>query len=153
MIGIVQATNALTQFAAFYLLGDKVPPRPAFIIGLVLTGIAAYSFTVLDSYPLFLLTQVILGMSWAFVYIGALRLMLNTNEERGTVTGLLNSSIGLSALIGPLIAITIVAVFPGSSYEGPMYLTAAASLIVGLSYGSVVLFNHVGRRLRSGHSV
>jgi putative MFS transporter len=153
MIGIVQATNALTQFAAFYLLGDKVPPRPAFIVGLVLSGIAAYSFTVLDSYPLFLLTQVILGMSWAFVYIGALRLMLHTNEERGTVTGLLNSSIGLSALIGPLIAIAIVAVFPGSSYEGPMYLTAAASLIVGLSYGSIVLFNHMGRRLRSGHSV
>lgn len=142
-IGVVQALNALTQFAGFYLLGDKVPPRPAFIAGLILTGVAALSFTVIQTFPLFLVTQVLLGMSWSMLYIGALRLMLSTNDERGTATGLLNSSIGLSGLIGPIIAIAIVAVLPGSSYEGPMYLTAVASLIVGLSYGLVVVFNYL----------
>jgi sugar phosphate permease len=152
-IGIVQAVNALTQFAAFYIMGDKVPPRPAFIVGLVLSGIAALSFIVIQTFPLFLVTQVLLGMSWAMLYIGALRLMLGTNEERGTATGLLNSSIGLSALIGPVIAIAIVAAFPGSSYEGPMYLTAAASLIVGISYGFVVLSDHLRKGGPVGPSI
>jgi MFS family permease len=145
-IGIVQATNALTQFVAFYVLGDRVPPKPAFVLGLILTGIATFSFTLIDIYPLFLITQVVLGMSWAFTYIGALRLMLDSNEERGTATGLLNSSISLSALIGPLLAIVIVALFPSSSYEAPMYLTAAASLAVGVLYAAVVLKRRAEKR-------
>lgn len=139
-IGTVQATNAITQFATMYLAGDRLPPKASFSAGLVLTSIAALSFTIIDTYPLFLLTQVLLGMSWAFMYVGALRWILDTNIERASSAGLLTSTISFSGLFGPFISIAIVALLPGLSYLGPMYFAAAVSLAAFiLSVGSYLV--------------
>ncbi|MDG6224586.1 MAG: MFS transporter [Candidatus Thermoplasmatota archaeon] len=138
-IGLIQATNAFTQFTTFYLIGDKVPPKPSMVGGLIMTAIAATSFILIQSFPLFLITQVFLGMSWSLMYIGALRIMLRENDERATATGLLNSSISISALFGPGISLIIVAVLPHASYEGPMVLAAVASALAALYFASLSL--------------
>lgn len=128
-IGVVVATNSITQFIFMYIIGDRIRPRLSVAVGLLATSAAVFSFTLIQTYPLFLLTQVILGFSWAMLYVGALRYMLEKNPERATAAGLLNSSISFSSLLGPLISIAIVALLPSISYEGPMYVAGVASLI------------------------
>jgi DHA1 family quinolone resistance protein-like MFS transporter len=127
-IGIVQATNALTQFTFMFLIGDKLKPTTLIAVGLSTSALAFISFTLIQTFPLFLLTQVLLGFSWANLFVGSLRMMLDRNKERATAAGLLNSSISLSSLMGPMIALLIVQLLPDSSFEGPMYLAFAASL-------------------------
>lgn len=127
-IGVVLATNALTQFVSMYLIGDRLRPRTSIAIGLLTSGLAFYSFTLIQQFPLFLLTQVLLGFSWANLYVGSLRAMMDRNKERATAAGLLNSSISLSSLMGPLISLIIVQFLPNSSFEGPMYLAFVASI-------------------------
>ncbi|MGA1821935.1 MAG: MFS transporter [Thermoplasmatota archaeon] len=127
-IGVVQATNSTTQFVFMYIIGDRIKPRVSVAVGLIATSAAVFSFTLIQTYPLFLATQVVLGFSWAMLYVGALRYMLESNPERATAAGLLNSSISFSSLMGPLISIVIVALMPTISYEGPMYVAGIASV-------------------------
>jgi sugar phosphate permease len=134
-IGLVQATNALTQFGAMFLLGDRISPRKSVGIGLILSSIAVLSFVVVKSFPLFLLTQVILGLSWANLFVGNLRSMLIKNKERATAVGLLNSSISLSALIGPFIALILVEILPQIPYEAPMILAGISAFLAFIYYG------------------
>jgi len=141
-IGIVQATNALTQFASMYLIGDKLKPNVSIAIGLLTSGLAFFSFTIIQKFPLFLLTQILLGFSWANLYVGSLRIMLDRNKERATAAGLLNSSISLSSLMGPLLSLVIIQLLPDSSFEGPMYLAFAASI------GAFIFFLINMRRMR-----
>ncbi|MFW3147085.1 MAG: MFS transporter [Thermoplasmatota archaeon] len=133
-IGIVQATNAFTQFFAMYFMGDRMRPKTQIGLGILLSAVAFISFTVIQTFPLFLVTQVLLGLSWACLFVGTLRTMLDRNRERATAAGLLNSSISFSALLGPFISIMIVQIFPGSSYEAPMYLAFGASLLAFLLF-------------------
>jgi MFS family permease len=137
-IGIVQATNALTQFASMYIIGDRLSPKTSIAIGLVVSAGAFVSFTLIDTFPLFLVTQFLLGFSWANLYVGSLRLMLDRNKERATAAGLLNSSISLSSLMGPLLSLFIVQLLPGSPFKGPMYIAFVASLVAFIFFVSMM---------------
>ncbi len=133
-MGIVQATNAFTQFIAMYLLGDRIGPKKAVGLGLILTSMAVLSFTVINSFPLFLLTQVILGLSWANLFVGSLRSIMIKNKERATAAGLLNSSLSLSGLLGPVIALVLVELIPDIPYKGPMYFAGIVSFCAFLYF-------------------
>ena len=133
-IGLVQATNAFTQFIAMYLLGDRIGPRKAVGIGLILSSIAAFSFIIVGSFPLFLITQIVLGLSWANLYVGSLRSMLMKNRERASSVGLLNSSMSMSGLLGPLLALTIVELLPDIPYEAPMLLAGISGFLAFVYY-------------------
>jgi MFS family permease len=128
-IGVVQAVNALTQFVSMYGIGDRLRPKLSISIGLASSAAAFISFTLIQTFPLFLITQVLLGFSWANLYVGSLRLMLDRNRERATAAGLLTSSMSFSSLLGPIISMIIVQLLPGSSFEAPMYLAFVVSLI------------------------
>ena len=136
-IGIVLATNAFIQFPAMYFFGDMMSPRKSVGTGLILSSIAALSFIVIDSFPLFLVTQIFLGFSWAFLFVGSLRTMMIKNRERATAAGLLNSSMSLSALVGPILALIMIGILPKMPYTSPMIL---AGLISFLSFAYFVLF-------------
>ncbi len=133
-IGLVQAVNAFTQFGSMFLLGDRISPRKSVGLGLILTSLAVLSFIVVKSFPFFLITQVLLGLSWANLYVGSLRSMLIKNKERASAVGLLNSSISLSALIGPILALVLVELLPEIPYEGPMILAGSASFLAFIYY-------------------
>ncbi|MCI0497939.1 MAG: MFS transporter [Thermoplasmata archaeon] len=55
--------------------------------------------------------MVLIGISWAFLYLGALFELMERNEERATASGLLNSSTSFSGIIGPLMGGAIAAEF------------------------------------------
>jgi DHA1 family quinolone resistance protein-like MFS transporter len=108
-VGIIQAINAITQFAVMYFISDKIESKKSIFIGLLLSGFTFLSFTLAQDYIQLLPTQVFLGMSWAFMYVGAIRYVNDHSEERGTATGILNSIISVSSVIGSILAILIIA--------------------------------------------
>lgn len=133
-IGVVQAVNALTQVISMYGIGDRLRPKVSIIIGLVSSAAAFISFPLIQTFPLFLITQVLLGFSWANLYVGSLRLMLDRNRERATAAGLLTSSMSFSSLLGPIISMIIVQLLPRSSFEAPMYLAFFVSIMASIFF-------------------
>ncbi len=55
--------------------------------------------------------------------------MMIKNKERATAAGLLNSSISLSAVTGPIIALLLIGILPDQPYYGPMILAGLISFL------------------------
>ena len=100
-------------------------------LGVILTGIFGYMRGFFgDSYTMVLIAMIGIAVAQPFILnsVTALTAKWFPLKERATAAGLLNSSISLSSLMGPLLALLIVQVLPDSSFEGPMYLAFVASL-------------------------
>ncbi len=120
-IGIIQMTNSLTQFAFMYTLSGRLSYRPSIIAGLLLSGATFFLFTLATDFRQILPTQILLGISWSLLYVGGLRCLMERNVERATASGLFDSVLSLSSIIGPFMA-TIVVAFGG--YHATMYLAS-----------------------------
>jgi MFS family permease len=125
-IGIVQTVNAVSQFVFMYTLSRKIKHIPSIIGGLLLSSVTFLSFTFAADFWQILPTQILLGISWALMYVGALRYLTERNVEKATASGLLESVLSLSAVIGPLMA-TFVIAFGG--YRTIMYLGSALAFL------------------------
>ncbi|RMG27191.1 MAG: MFS transporter [Methanobacteriota archaeon] len=107
-VGWIQLTNTLTQFFVMGKVGDRFNPLAMFIAGNFLSAMTFFSFTLASNFWQMLLTQMMLGVSWAFLYVGGLRLVEEsgkTFDGVGTSTGLYNSSFSVAQAIGPILAI------------------------------------------------
>ncbi len=95
--------NSTVQFFLMYLYTDVRKYTQLIFVGLILSALTflAYAFTV--NIIMIIPIQVMLAASWSFLYVGSLRYLTGRNPEKATATGLLNSSIGISAFLGPLI--------------------------------------------------
>ncbi len=129
-ISIIQAMNTGTQFLLMYFLMDKGRSKTLVLIGLAISAIAFTSFTLVTDFYLFLLTQVLLGTSWAFLYAGSVRYVTENNPELGTASGMLNGIISLSQVLGPVIA-TVFSLVAPENYHVIMYF-ATVTTIMGM---------------------
>jgi MFS family permease len=135
-IGVVQATNMFTQFVFMQIVSDKIDPRKMYFIGCVFSAIAFYSFTIVTTFEEMVVTQVILGFSWALFYVGGLRHVEERSRSSKTVataTGLYNSSISVAQIIGPFIAIFFLSF--NDSYIKTMLFAAFVTIISAVFYG------------------
>jgi len=130
-IGVIQMTNSLTQFAFMYTLGGRLSYVPSIVAGLLLSGATFFLFTLATDFWQILPTQVLLGISWSLLYVGGLRCLMDRNIERATASGLFDSVLSLSSIIGPFMA-TLVVAFGG--YHATMYLASI------LAFASSFLF-------------
>ncbi len=128
-VGIIQSINAVTQFLVMFFISDKIKSDKSIFIGLLLSGLTFLSFILAQDYIQLLPTQVLLGMSWAFMYVGAIRYVNERSEERGTATGILNSVISFSSIVGSLLAIFIIYIVGDYRW---VILAAAAMAFAGL---------------------
>jgi DHA1 family quinolone resistance protein-like MFS transporter len=110
-IGIITAINASSQAIVMYFIVDKIDCKKSVFAGLLLSGITFFSFALAQDYIQLLPTQILLGASFAFMYVGALIYLNNFNIERGTATGLLGSILNVSSIIGSIFAIFLIAIF------------------------------------------
>lgn len=110
-IGIIQAINAITQVIVMFFILDRIESKKSVFFGLFLSGMTFLSFTLAQDYIQLLPTQVFLGMSWSFMYVGAIKFINERSEERGTATGILASIISISSLIGSMLAVLLIAIF------------------------------------------
>ncbi|MBT9140857.1 MAG: hypothetical protein DDT30_01441 [Dehalococcoidia bacterium] len=128
-IGLLWIINFAFQFLAMRFV-DRFSDKAVFLIGQGLSIIVFLGYAASSYYLQILPLQVILGFSWAFLYVGSLLIVLRSGEEKGTASGVFFSVINLSGAIGPLLGGVISQFF---GYRAVMLFAAAISLVGLLS--------------------
>ncbi|MFQ5976893.1 MAG: MFS transporter [Candidatus Heimdallarchaeota archaeon] len=126
-VGLIQFTNAFTQFVVMNLLTDRYESRKLIIAGLILSAIVFVLFATFPIFWIILLLQVLLGISWSALYVGALKSVTETSEDRSTAAGLLQSTQSMCALVGPIIGTILILIF--ETYTSTMVFAAFISTI------------------------
>ena len=136
-IAIVQATNAIAQVVFMATITDRIQSKRLISIGLIASAVSFASFPLAQNIVQILPTQIILGLSWACLYVGALKYVTENNTERSTASGLLQSMLSLSGVIGPILAAMIYLIWP--AYAPIMFFATIMSLV---SFGLFWFSNH-----------
>ena len=134
-IGVVQATNMITQFVLMRAVTDRLNPRLMLILGGLASSLAFFSFTITTSFLEIVLTQIILGIAWALFYVGGLRTVEEQSKKDGIVatgTGLFNASLSTSQIMGPFLAIYLFSI--SADYILSMNFAAITTLIATSVY-------------------
>ncbi len=103
-IGAIYATNAMTQFVFMNRFGKKIHANSfrSIEIGAALSAAVFIAYFAAQSYFQVFPIQVVLGISWSTLYIGSLLFLLDGNKEKASSSALLESTISVGAIIGPL---------------------------------------------------
>jgi MFS family permease len=99
-IALMDVANTATQFISMRLV-ERFNPVRVFRLGLLSTMVVFAAYGLLPNYRLVLLVQILLGIAWSCLYMGALVYLLKTSKERGSTTGLFLASMSLANGIGP----------------------------------------------------
>lgn len=135
MLGFIYGLNPLTQFFVMNVLSKfSVTSRKMMKLGLALSTAAFFMIGVaMQPYQL-LFVAVVIGLSWSFLFLGTNLYLVEHNVEKATVTGLLQSSISLSLIIGSLIGGYISHLFGIRAMILAMAGVALFSLVVELLF-------------------
>ena len=134
-IGIVLAINPIVQAIMMKLVTDRGNPKIMYLTGILISALAFYTFTISSNFLEISLTQIILGISWAFFLVGGIRVLESDNKASNSVgraTGFFNSIMSMSSITGPIIAIILFTLY--ENYIAAMYLSVIVSLIAALIY-------------------
>ncbi len=104
-IGAIYSINAITQFIFMNRFGSLMQSNyyKSIQLGAILSALVFIAYFFSQSYLHVFPIQIILGVSWSFLYVGSLFYLLDKNEEKATSSALLESTISVSAIAGPLI--------------------------------------------------
>jgi MFS family permease len=133
-VGILYVVNTGTQFVVMQVT-DRFDSTKLVTFGLLVSAITFMTFTFASNFNEMFPTQIILGVSWATLYVGSLKFVMERNVERATSTGLLNSVMSICAIIGPLIGGSVVAIALSlgvaqlDAYRWTMYVAAVMATI------------------------
>ncbi|UCE28857.1 MAG: MFS transporter [Candidatus Bathyarchaeota archaeon] len=125
-VAVIQAINGATQSVFMFTLSQRIGYTSSVAGGLLLAGATFFSFALVADFWQIMPAQVLLGVSWSLLYVGGLRYLMDRNVEKATVSGLFDSALSLSSIIGPLIGAIIVSF---GSYRITMYLASALAFI------------------------
>jgi len=130
-IGLLWSINFGAQFVAMRYV-EKFNENKVFALGQILSILVflAYGFT--NNYRRLIAVQIALGVSWSCLYVGALLIVLGSGEDKGTASGIFQSTINLCNALGPFIGGVIA---QGIGYKGVMFFAAfitVASFVTAL---------------------
>ncbi len=137
LVGLSMAINTFTQFVVMYKFTDKIKVDKLIKFGTILSAVTFLAYGLAADIWQVLFVQVILGTSWAFLYVGSIRWVAENTREKATGIGLLGSFLNMSMIAGTLIATSVI-VFGG--YRMIMYVAAA------LAFGSFIVFDVLARK-------
>ena len=95
--------NSTAQFFIMFYYADTKRSTSLILWGLIISALTFLSYSLITNVWEMILVQVMLATSWSFLYVGSLNYLTTKNREKATVTGLLNSSIGIAAFLGPIL--------------------------------------------------
>lgn len=101
-VGIIYSVNAFGQFFIMHIL-DRYDPAALVAVGLGSSAVTFFTFLLADNYWQIVPSQVLLAASWACLYVGSLRYVMDRNEEKATASGILSSVLGISGVVGPVL--------------------------------------------------
>lgn len=125
-IGLMYAINPFAQFI-FMVLMEKKKSETLILMGIFSSALTFFGYGISPHWRYILFFQVLLGFSWATLYLGSIKFLLKNNLEQATATGFLNSVIGLSGIMGPLIGGMIALL-------GFRILLFSSAVVSGLAY-------------------
>jgi len=124
-IGLLWIINFVFQFFAMRFV-HRFSDKAVFLIGQGLSIVVFLGYALSNNYLQVIPLQVVLGFSWAFLYVGSLLIVLRSGEEKGTASGGFFSAINLSGAVGPLLGGAISQFF---GYRAVMFFAAAITLV------------------------
>jgi MFS family permease len=124
-IGLLWGVNFVVQFLVMRQL-ERFSEFKTFFYGQVLSVFVFTAYAFFTSRFSLVILQVILGVAWSCLYVGALLIVLRAGKEKGTAGGIFQSTLNLCNAIGPLLGGLIA---QGWGYRGVMLF--AAALCVG----------------------
>jgi MFS family permease len=128
-IAILDGINMGGQFVAMRLV-EKFNPAKVFRTGLLVSALVFAIYGIATNYLQLIPVQVLLAIAWSSMFIGALSYLLRKSNERGTVSGLLYSTIYLSAGLGPFLGGAVAQVW---GFVTLMYVGSSLSFLGFLS--------------------
>lgn len=124
-IGFVYGINAIGQYV-FMRFIDRFQTNHLVIAGFIFSIITFPSYTLATRPEEIIPMQVSIAAAWSCLYVGSIKYLMERNEERGTSSGLLQSFLSISAIIGALVGgITVFAI----GYHGSMFIATCLAII------------------------
>ncbi len=123
-IAALAIINAAAQFLIM-IFAENIKASRLFPLGLLLSALVFLGYAQAHNYLHVIPVQLLLSVAWSFLYVGALILLLKNNVEGATATGVLFSTISVSASIGPTLG-GLVAQFWG--YQSLMHVAIGLCL-------------------------
>lgn len=123
-IAIIDGINMGGQFVAMRFI-EKFNPAKVFRVGLLMSALVFAIYGIATNYLQLLPVQVLLALAWSGIFIGALGYLLRKSNERGTVSGLLYSTMYLSAGLGPFLGGTVAQAW---GFVPLMYISSSLSV-------------------------
>lgn len=106
-------------------------PRTLILVGLVLSASVFACFAFVRTATQLLPFQLVVGVSFATLWLGCLKEVLVANVERSTASGLLNASMSLSNVVGPVVGGFVAAQW---GFHAVMYFGSGATVVALLFY-------------------
>jgi MFS family permease len=119
-IGLLWSVNFGAQFIAMRYV-EKFNENKVFALGQILSILVFLAYGFSNNYRHLIAVQVALGISWSCLYVGALLIVLGSGEDKGTASGIFQSTINLCNALGPFIGGVIA---QGIGYKGVMFFAA-----------------------------
>jgi len=139
-LGVLYFLNTGTQFL-FMSVMDRYPAGKLVLGGLAASAATFVLFALAPVFWFILPVQLLVAASWAMLYVGALAWGMERNEERATSTGLLQSVMSFSNMVGPLLGGVVAA---AGGY------TATLAFAAALSFLAMPVFHLTARRADRG---
>ncbi|MFZ5597723.1 MAG: MFS transporter [Bacillota bacterium] len=127
-IGLLYGLNFVVQSVVMRRLEHHNPVR-VFALGQVLSIFVFIAYIFARHLWMVLIAQTMLGVAWACLYVGALVLVLRTGENKGTASGIFQSTLNLCGVIGPFLGGLIA---NNWGYQGVLVFAAALG-VAGLT--------------------
>lgn len=124
-IGIVYGINAVMQYV-FMRFIDRFQTYHLVMAGFIFSILTFPSYTLATRPEEIIPMQVSIAAAWSCLYVGSIKYLMERNEEKGTSSGLLQSFLSISAIIGALVGgATVFAL----GYHGSMYIATVMAII------------------------
>lgn len=107
-IGVLWALNTAVQFFVMFSVTDRPKSILLVQLGLILSSITFLAYGLAFDFWCIIPVQVVAGVSWALLYVGTLKYVTYGVREKATSVGVLRSTMSLSSIIGPLLAIQVI---------------------------------------------
>lgn len=124
-IGFVYGINAVGQYM-FMRFIDRFKTHHLVVAGFIFSILTFPSYTLATRPEEIIPMQVSIAAAWSCLYVGSIKYLMERNEEKGTSSGLLQSFLSISAIIGALVGgVTVFAL----GYHGSMYIATGLAII------------------------
>lgn len=101
-IGIIYAINPFLQFLIMRRL-DSFRNEWLMEWGFILSGVAFFVYFLSPNYIYIIPGMFFVAFGWSFMFVGASQLLVQRNDEKATATGILNSVIAASNIVGAIL--------------------------------------------------